>query len=99
MNGKRHHQEDPRDIAFLAMFFARTHRMLYRAQYAGDLGEEMGLSDAEVRSCAVELQRRGWLRELSGLAPRGPLMEITPAGIHAVQASIAASARAGIRAD
>ena len=86
-------------LAFLAMFFARTHRMLYRAQYVGELAEEMGLSDREGRACAHVLQRRGWLRMLSTMPPRGPLMEITPAGITAVRTSVAASARAGSRGD
>ena len=99
MTRKEDRAEESQRIAFLAMFFARTHRMLYRAQYVGDLGEEMGLSDVDTRACAVALRQRGWLRELSTLAPRGPLMEITQAGISAVQSSISASARAGNRAE
>lgn len=86
-------------LAFLAMFFARSHRMLYRAQYVDELGEEMGFSNAEVRAYALVLQSRGLLRQLSTLSPRGPLMEITPAGIRLVQKSIAADARAGQRAE
>lgn len=99
MTTRKNSAEESQRIAFLAMFFARSHRMLYRAQYVGELGEEMGLTIGDARACAVALQRRGWLRELSTIAPGGPLMEITPAGISAVQASIAASARAGGRGE
>jgi hypothetical protein len=82
-------------LAFLAMVFARSHRMLYRAQFVEEVGKEVGFSAAEARTFAESLRHRGLLRMLSGLSARGPLMEITPEGIHRVRASIAAGARAG----
>ena len=93
--GSRNDSVEAKRLAFLAMVFARSHRMLYRAQFVEELGEEAGFSPEEAQSFARALQHRGLLRMLSGMSSRGPLMEITPAGIHLVQESVAAGARAG----
>lgn len=78
---------DSRCLCFLAMFLARTHRTLYRAQCIGGLAEELGFGEDEAQLFARELRERGLLRELSALQPRGPMMEITPRGIEAVRSA------------